>query len=187
VEARLTALGTTVRSLVSARAKALIQLAEHGLECLSMPDVFPCMHDLVKGSALSLARHVRHARQALTKAEEVLCPHRGPEGRPQGDAEAQQHVEVKHAAVQRWEGVQSTYRHHIEPLSLPLHPCHLHDASPQTSVQVHDRLHAAVAALETLARDHQCPIRHDMLKKVRHQLPALAALVDFGWAGVDQN
>jgi hypothetical protein len=26
-----------------------------------------------------------------------------------------------------------------------------------------------------------------MLTKVRHQLPALAALVDFWWAGVDQD
>jgi hypothetical protein len=51
VEARLTALGTTVRYLVSDRAKALIQLAEQGLECLSMPDFFHGMHDLVKGSA----------------------------------------------------------------------------------------------------------------------------------------
>ena len=58
VEARLTALGTGVRYLVSDRAKALIQLAEQGLECLSMPDFFHCMHDLVKGSALSLARQV---------------------------------------------------------------------------------------------------------------------------------
>ena len=55
VEARLTALGTGVRYLVSDRAKALIQLAEQGLECLSMPDFFHCMHDLVKSSALSLA------------------------------------------------------------------------------------------------------------------------------------
>ena len=70
VDARLTALGTGVRYLVSDRAKALIQLAEKGFECLSMPDFFHCMHDLVKGSALSLARHVRHARQELTKAEE---------------------------------------------------------------------------------------------------------------------
>ena len=40
VDARLTALGTGVRYLVSDRAKALIQLAEKGLECLSMPDFF---------------------------------------------------------------------------------------------------------------------------------------------------
>jgi Family of unknown function (DUF6399)/IclR helix-turn-helix domain len=187
VEARLTALGTGVRYLVSDRAKALIQLAEQGLECLSMPDFFHCMHDLVKSSALSLARHVRHARQELRKAEEVCRKHTGPEGRPQGDAEAQHHVEVKRAAVQRWEGVHSTYRHHLETLSLTLHPFHLHDASPQTSVQVHSRLHAEVAAMETLAQAHQFSVRHDMLKKVRHQLPALAALVDFWWAGVDQD
>lgn len=187
VEARLTALGTTVRYLVSDRAKALIQLAEHGLECLSMPDFFHCMHDLVKGSALSLARHVRHARQELTKAEEALRKPRGAEGHAQGDAVAQHHVEVKRVALQRWEGVQNAYRHHLETLSLTLHPFHLHDASPQTSRQVQSRLHAAVDAVETLARDHQFPVRHDMLKKVRRQLPALAALVDFWWAGVDQD
>ena len=187
VEARLTALGTTVRSLVSDRAKALIQLAEHGLGCLSMPDFFHCMHDRVKGSALSLARHVRHAHQELTKAEEVLRKSRGRAGRPQGDAEAQHQVEVKRAAVQRWEGVQHAYRPHLETLSLTLHPFHLQDASPQTSVQSQSRLHAEIAALETLARDHQCPVRHDMLKKVYHQVPALAARVDFWWAGVDQD
>ena len=187
VEARLTALGTTVRYLVSDRAKALIQLAEQGLECLSMPDFFHCMHDLVKGSALSLARHVRQARQELTKAEEVLRQPRGPEGLLPGDAEAQQHVERTRATVQRWEGVQSTYRHHLETLSLTLHPFHLHDASPRTSLQVHSQLHDEVTALEMLARDHQFPIRHDMLKKVRYQLPALAALVDFWWAGVDRD
>jgi hypothetical protein len=152
-----------------------------------MPDFFHCMHDLVKGSALSLARQVRHARQELTKAEEALRKHRGAEGHAQGDAEAQHHVEVKRAAVRRWEGVQNVYRHHLETLSLTLHPFHLHDASPQTSARVHSRLHATVAAVETLARDHQFPVRHDRLKKVRHQLPALAALVDFWWAGVDQD
>jgi hypothetical protein len=187
VEARLTALGTTVRYLVSDRAKALIQLAEYGLECLSMPDFFHCMHDLVKGSALSLARHVRHARQELTKAEEALRKPRGAEGHAQGNAEAQHHIEVKRVALQRWEGVQNAYRHHLETLSLTLHPFHLHDASPQTSLQVQSRLHTAVDAVETLARDHQFSIRHDMLKKVHRQLPALAALVDFWWAGVDQD
>ena len=149
VDARLTALGTGVRSLVSDRAKALIQLAKPGLECLSMPDCFHCMPDLVKGSALSLARQVRHARQELTKAEEVLRKHPGPDGRPPGDSEAQHHVEMKRAAGQRWEGVHSPYRHHLETLSLTRHPFALHDASPQTSVQVHSRLHAEVAARAT--------------------------------------
>ena len=42
VDERLTALGTRVRYVVSDRAKAFIELAEKGLECLSMPDFFHC-------------------------------------------------------------------------------------------------------------------------------------------------
>ena len=42
--------------LVSDRAKALIQLAEQGLGCLSMPDFFHLMHDMVKSDSLALAR-----------------------------------------------------------------------------------------------------------------------------------
>jgi hypothetical protein len=49
------------------------------------------------------------------------------------------------------------------------------------------QLTAAVKAIETLAQSHQLPVRHDALKKVRNQLPALAALVDFWWAGVEQD
>ena len=48
VEARLEALGVGVWYLVSDRAKALIKLAEQGLECVSIPDVFHLIHDLVQ-------------------------------------------------------------------------------------------------------------------------------------------
>lgn len=59
VEARLTALGTTVFSMVSDRANALIQLAEQGLACLSMPDVFPVVHEIGKRYALVLGQRWR--------------------------------------------------------------------------------------------------------------------------------
>jgi hypothetical protein len=48
VDERLKALGTGVLYVVSDRAQALIQLAEQGLECLSMPDFFHVVHELVK-------------------------------------------------------------------------------------------------------------------------------------------
>jgi hypothetical protein len=59
LDERLTALGATVFSLVSDRAKALIQLAETGFACLSMPDVFHCLHDLGKSYSLALAQKLR--------------------------------------------------------------------------------------------------------------------------------
>ena len=48
VDERLKPLGTTILYLVSDRATALIQLAETGFECLSMPDFFHLIHDIVK-------------------------------------------------------------------------------------------------------------------------------------------
>jgi len=45
VEARLEALGGRVLYLVSDRAKALVKLAETGLDCLSIPDLFHLIHD----------------------------------------------------------------------------------------------------------------------------------------------
>jgi hypothetical protein len=187
VDARLTALGTEVLYLVSDRAKALIQLAEQGLGCLSMPDFFHVIHEIVKSYSLAMGRCLRHAHQELQKAEEALArrqelPHGAPH-RPEATAE----VETKRAEVRRWEEVQRTYRHQLETLSLSLHPFCIADSAPQTSAQVESHLQAAVEAIEALAQRHQLPARHDAMTKVRKQVPALAALVDFWWQGVCQD
>jgi hypothetical protein len=181
VDERLKALGTGVLYLVSDRAQALIQLAEQGLECLSIPDSFHFVHEIVKRYSLAIARPLRHARQELQKAEERRAKGQGL------TCEAQAHVEARHAEVQRWEAVHSAYRHHLETLSLTLHPFGIADSTPQTSAQVASRLHAAIDALEALARRHQLPSPTDALKKVRKQVPGLAALVDFWWDGVKRD
>src|SRR5262244_643495 len=63
VEERLKALGTGVLYMVSDRAQALIQLAEQGLECLSMPDFFHVVHELVKSYSLANGQRWRQAQQ----------------------------------------------------------------------------------------------------------------------------
>src|SRR5919205_3994316 len=92
VEERLKALGTGVLYVVSDRAKALVQLAETGLECLSMPDFFHVVHDIVKSYALPIGQRWRYARQELTKAQEVLA-------RRQGQCHAAQEVSEATALV----------------------------------------------------------------------------------------
>jgi hypothetical protein len=186
VEARLTALGTEVLSRVSARAKALMQLAEKGLECLSMPDFFHVVPEIITSYSLALGRGLRHAHQELKKAEEVLARLQESAPMAPGRSEAQAEVEVRQAEVTRWEEGQRTDRHQLETLSLTLHPFCMADSAPQTSAQVESHLQAAVEASAVLAQRHQLPARHDALKKVRTQLPALAALVDFWWQGVRQ-
>jgi hypothetical protein len=96
-------------------------------------------------------------------------------------------VAARQAEVTYWEEALHTYRRHLETLSLTLHPFRLADSAPQTSVQVESHLQAAVAAIEGLAQCHQLPLRHAAMTKVRKQLPALAALVDFWWEGVRRD
>jgi hypothetical protein len=179
VDERLKALGTSVLYLVSDRAKALIQLAEKGLECLSMPDFFHLVHEIVKSYSLAVGRRLSQAHKDLEHAEAVLASH--PE-LAQGTE-----IETRRAEVQRWEEVQRAYRHHLETLSLTLHPFGIADSAPQTSAQVDSRLHAEVEAIVALAQRHQLPAHHDAINKVRKQLSALAALVDFWWQGVARD
>ena len=187
VEARLTALGTEVLYLVSDRAKALLQLAAQGLECLSMPDFFHVMHEISKSYGLAIGRSVRHAHQKLQQAEEALARRHARVNVVPDRLEAQAEVEAKRAEVKRWEEVQRAYRQQMETLSLSLHPFRIADSVPQTSAQVESHLQGAVEAIEVLAQSHQLPARHDAITKVRKQVPALAALVDFWWQGVQQD
>jgi hypothetical protein len=184
VKARLETLGVGVRYLVSERAKALIKLAETGLGCLSIPDVFHLIHDLAKSYGLALFSRLRQAQQALTQAQMYYAKYQASQ--PDGPAVQQAHalVEASAAEVQRWQGVRSAYRHHLDNLSLILHPWRLSDVKRQTSQDVERQLHAEVAALETLLATQGLPVKKHALDKVRKQLTGVAVLVDFWWQEV---
>jgi len=95
VEQRLETLGAQVRYRVSDRAKALIQLAEQGLECLSMPDFFHLVHDIVKSYSLAIGRRLKQAHQEWHKAEAGLQKHHTVDPRGAADREATHQVEAE--------------------------------------------------------------------------------------------
>jgi Family of unknown function (DUF6399)/IclR helix-turn-helix domain len=187
VEERLKHLGTGVLYVVSDRAKALIQLAEQGLECLSMPDFFHVVHEIVKSYSLAIGQRWRHAQQELTTAKEALTRLQEPCQAAPATRAVRALVEARQAEVTRWEEAHHTYQSHLERLSHTLHPFCLSDSTPQTSVQVASQLTAAVEGIVALAQRYQLPARHKAMTKVRKQIPALAALVDFWWQGVHQD
>jgi len=187
VEARLEALGAGGLYLVSDRAKALIKLAETGLECLSIPDLFHLIHDLVKSYSWAILGRLRHARQALSQAQEHLrtCQASHPNGADVQQAQAA--VEASEAEVTRWESVHRAYRHHLETVSLLVHPWRLVDSTRQTSEEVERQLQAETRAMEVLIETHGLPVKQKALDKVRKQLVGVSALVDFWWQGVWQD
>ena len=152
-----------------------------------MPDFFHVVHEIVKSYSLALGQRLRHAHKELKQAQEALARLSGRSQAEPADSAAKALVEVRQAEVTRWAEVHHTYRHHLETLSLTLHPFHIADAAPQTSAQVASQLQATVEAIEALAQRHQLPTCRKAMTKVRKQVPALAALVEFWWHGVQQD
>ena len=111
VKPRLQTLGVEVSYLVSDRAKALIKLAETGLDCLSIPDLFHLSHDLAKSYSLAIFSYLRQAQQALTQARERLATL---------EASQSGSIEFQQAQRKRWQDVHSAYRKHLANLSLIL-------------------------------------------------------------------
>jgi hypothetical protein len=186
VKARLETLGGRVFSVVSDRAKALSKLAETGLDCLSIPDVFPLLHDLVKSYALAIYRRLRPAQQALPHAQERLATCQASHPDSPALQRAQALVETSDAEVKRWPGVHSASRHHLETLSLILHPWRLLDSTRQRSPEVERQRQAEIAALERLRQTPGVPLQTKTLDKVRKQLAGGSALVDVWWQRVWQ-
>jgi hypothetical protein len=148
VEERLPALGTGGRDRGRARAKAFSQLADHGLECLRMPDCFPVMHEVVQGYALALARRVRHARPEGQHAEEGWRTPPRLEGAPQAPRAAQQQGAARRAAVPHWERGHRTSRPPLAVRARTLPPWP-RDASPPR------RLRRSTAAWRPQSRPSQ--------------------------------
>jgi hypothetical protein len=187
VKARLETLGVRVFYLVSDRAKALIKLAETGLECLSIPDLFHLLHDLVKSYSLAIYSRLRQAQQALKQAQERLATCQASHPDSPDLQRVQALVETSDAEVKRWQRVHSAYRNHLETLSLILHPWRLLDSTRQRSPEVEHQLHAEIAALERLLQTHGLPLQTKALDKVRKQLAGVSALVDVWWRRVWQD
>ena len=184
VKARLKTFGVEVSYLVSDRAKALIKLAETGLDCLSIPDVFHLSHELAKGYSLAICGRLRQAQQALTHAGQRLATLQASHPDSDQAQQAQALVEGCEAELKRGEAVRNTYRNHLTNLSLTVHPWHLLDSTRQTSHEVACQLQAELAALATLIATHGVPVKHSALDKVRKQLTGVSALVDFWWQTV---
>jgi hypothetical protein len=155
---RLKTFSIGVSYLVSDRAKALIKLAETGLHCLSIPDVFHLSHELAKGYSLSIFSRLRQAQQGLAHARQRL---EALQASQPGSAQVQQvraSVEAYEAVVARWQGVRSAYRQHLANLSRIVHPWRLVDTTRQTSPEVERQLHGELQGLETLLNTHGLPV-----------------------------
>ena len=88
--------------------------------------------------------------------------------------------ETSDAAVTYWENVYRTYRHHLETVSLLVHPWRRVNATRHTSADVEGQWHAEIQAIEAFIATSGVPGKKKTLDKVRKQLAGVSALVE-GW------
>jgi hypothetical protein len=187
VTTRLETLGTRVLYLVSDRAKPLIKLGKTGLGCLSVPDLFHLIRELVKGYGSTICLRLRQARQNLNVARERLEHSRDRDPKDDASLHAEVVVEGCQAEVERWEGIRHTYRGHLMRLSLIVHPWRTEDSTPQSSKEVQQQLEAEIEAMETFMGTTGLPVKKQLLEKVRKQLADVSALVDLWWQEVHDS
>src|SRR5919106_4097439 len=110
VNERLKTFGTEVLYMVSDRAKALIKLADTGLGCPSIPDLFHLGHDLAKGYALSIFGRLRQAKRDLEQAKQRLETLQQNAQAKRGRLEqGQARVAACATALNHWQGVGSAW------------------------------------------------------------------------------
>src|SRR5207237_10679632 len=88
---------------------------------------------------------------------------------------AQAEVKACEAEVEHWESVHSAYRHHLETVSLLVHPWRLCNSTPQTSQEVERRLHADIDARTALIATHGVPANTNAVAKARKRLEGVSA------------
>ena len=98
--------------------------------------VFNCVHDIVKSYALAIGQRLRQVQKDLQQAEAMFESHRGRSHAAGAGPEVKAQVEAR----------QRTYRHHLETLSLTLHPFGIADSAPQTFAEVESYLQQGVEA-----------------------------------------
>jgi hypothetical protein len=187
VKTRLEPMKTRVLYLVSDRAKALIKLAETGLKCPSIPDLFHLLYDLAKGYSLAISNRLKAAQQALSQAQMHLDKYLTSGARETETQAAQSAVAACKIEVAHWQQVRETYRAHLKAMSLQVYPWRVTDSTPQTSQEVEAQLTTEVAELQELLETHGLPVKPKVLTKVRKQLAGLAAVIDLWWQEVRQD
>jgi hypothetical protein len=179
---RLTTCSPAVVSLASARAQALVTLAQTGLGCLSMPDVVPLRQDLATGDALALFGRRRQATPVLEQATprlETVQQHAQAARRPVEPAQAL--VADGTTSLHHWQGVHHAWPQHWSNLSRLRPPWRCADATRQPSQAVERQWRAELQARETLREPNGLPMQQATVDQVGTQRAGLSALVDGWW------
>lgn len=176
--------GIKIKYLVSDRAKALIKLAEKGIGCLSIPDLFHASHEVVRVFGLSLNRKMTAIQKEFAKATATLALLK-----ELGKDITQQEMIVTDLETKRTEievGL-SNYHNILHTLSKIVHPFDISDSNRQSSTLVQLLLNKLVKEIRELQKSHGISDSQKRIEKFCKQIEGIASIIDAWWLWAEES
>lgn len=176
--------GLKIRYLVSDRAKGLIKLAETGIGCLSIPDLFHASHEVVKLFGLSLKRKMSAIEKELAKATVTLTLLK-----ELGEDITTQEMLVSDLETKlcQIESGLSGYQNILHALSKIVHPFDINNSSRQSSAFVERLLHRLVEEIRQLQQAYEIGDSKNHIGKFSKQITGIASIVDAWWLWAEES
>jgi len=183
----LARVGVTVRCFVSDQAKALGKLALEELQCRKIPDLFHALHEVVKLFGARFARKAASLQRKITQTQLALETFRQQGKSPAHIAQYEQALtELRAAHTVILEG-QTRYYDALHAISLLVHPFAHECPQPQSAKEVETAVMQTLETLQILAEEYDIADSKQRLKKVRTQVPDIAAHIDLWWLWVAET
>ena len=176
--------GVTFQYIVTDRAKALIKLAENGLGCLSIPDLFHASHEIVRVFGLRLGRKKDAIVKELAKATSALAllKELGKDINQQEGIIS--HLRKEQAIIES--GI-SRYRQILHALSKIVHPFDISNSNRQTSARVHLLLNQLVEEIRLLQNEYEIKDSKKHIEKFCKQIEGIASIIDAWWLWAEES
>ena len=180
-------LGTTVivKSLVSDRASALIQLAVQGLGCLSIPDLFHAMRGISRVIGCRFGNRLNQIKKQLRPLHNQALNYSGH------NQSIPKKLAQKIAVLQEQYNFlltgQQTYHNILHQITCAVHPFAIDGSGFQTTVDVATILYQQLPRLATLGYTYQIPKLETAISTFSGQVSAIAAGINLWWQSVEES
>ena len=187
VQTALMAIGQlgAIKSLVSDRAKALIQLAVKGMGCQSIPDLFHAMRCLSRSIGVRLAGQLAGVKKKLQKTQRKILELHNRQ-KPISTQLNQRLCWLQ----QEYQFIQTgldTYRCYIHQISTLVHPFVINENKFQTGTNVAKMMRQLLPQLAALGHTYQLSSTAKALEQFSSQINGIAVGIDLWWQNIAQN
>lgn len=174
-----------IKSIVSDRAKALIQLAVQGFDCVSLPDLFHAMRGISKVVGSRFGSRLNHLKKQLRTLHTQVLNH------------IQQHQEIPERLSQQIAVLQDQYNFYLtgqqayhdilHQITCVVHPFTIDGSKFQSTVDVATALYQLLPQLVALGHTYQITKLDQPIKAFSDQIAAMAAGINLWWQSVEES